>query len=98
MDVDAGRFALLRYNVAADGGDSYSCYFDFCYRGLAAVATIPDSISWDPAEPELLRLHFAEPIPSSECDAWGSRKAKVQSEPGRFASGPLRGALRAVRI
>lgn len=78
-EVDPRRFALLRYNISFDRGNAYYCYFDLCYRELGAAEAIPESISWDAEESSVLRLHFAEPIPPSLCEAWGDPKAKYHA-------------------
>jgi hypothetical protein len=78
-EVDPRRFALLRYNVEFDRGDSYYCHFDLCYRSLDGVEAIPDSLDWDAAEPSVLRLHFAEPISSSACEPWPKSRADFQA-------------------
>ena len=78
-EVDPRRFALLRYNVKFDRGDDYYCHFDLCYQSLGQVEAIPESLDWDPAEPSVLRLHFAEPIPSSACEPWPKARADYQA-------------------
>jgi hypothetical protein len=78
-EVDPRRFALLRYNVKIDNGDDYYCHFDLCYRQLGEVEAIPESLDWDPAQPEVLRLHFAEPIPASACEPWRGTGADYQA-------------------
>jgi hypothetical protein len=77
-EVDPQRFALLRYNVKFDNSSDYYCHFDVCYRELT-VEGIPESLDWDPAEPGLLRLHFADPIPSSSCEPWKGNRADFQA-------------------
>lgn len=78
-EVDPGRFALLRYNVEIAPSSDYYCHFDLCYRELDQVAAIPESLGWDPSEPEVLRLHFAEPIPASLCEPWPGNRADFQA-------------------
>jgi hypothetical protein len=78
-EVDPRRFALLRYNAEIASGGGYYCYFDVCYREFNEVAGIPESLSWDPAEPGTLRLHFAEPIPASSCEPWPGDRADFQA-------------------
>jgi hypothetical protein len=78
-DVEPRRFALTRYNVTYDGYPDSVCQFEVCYRELDTAVAVPESLSWDGAKPNFLRLHFAEPISPSYCDEWGNRKAEVHA-------------------
>lgn len=78
-EVDPRRFALLRYNVKIESANDYYCEFEVCYREVDQVEMIPDSLDWDPAEPAVLRLHFAEPIPPSSCKPWRGTRADFQA-------------------
>lgn len=78
-DVDPRRFALLRYGVEFQGADYYTCSFEVCYRGLGAGEMIPESLDWDPAKPQILRLNFADPIPASACEPWKGEQANYQA-------------------
>jgi hypothetical protein len=77
-DVDPRRFALVRYNVDFVPV-GYYCNFEVCYRELETVEMIPESISWDPAEPEVVRLHFSAPIPASACDPFKGNRSDFQA-------------------
>jgi hypothetical protein len=77
-EVDPRRFALLRYSMKLDSGPD-SCSAQICYRTLVEAEAIPESLSWDPAEPKLLRLHFPEQIPAGSCEPWPDRWADFQA-------------------
>lgn len=77
-EVDPRRFALVRDQVDLFS-PYYNCEVELTYRELEDVSGIPESLSWDPESPTRLRLHFADPIPSSACEPWPGTWAEVQS-------------------